>query len=173
MTSSSGSGKGGAHMALLRCFWAYAFSSLVQQKWNLWSNCVTVVVVVLHILMLPLRWSHWRPHVALHSDLELTSWLLWWVDLAGKHNTDDCCCEDAPLCQKGLTNTGASFIPISILLFLWPAYFFPTSLDFILVPYASGCLSEQTPHAMESTAPQLGQDWNRLLDELLKTLPLI
>lgn len=38
---------------------------------------------------------------------------------------DLCCCEDVPLCDKGLANTGPSFVPVSILLlFLQPASFF-------------------------------------------------
>lgn len=45
------------------------------------------------------------------------------------YTADLCCCEDAPLCHKGLANTGASFIPVSILLlFLLPASFFIPSL---------------------------------------------
>lgn len=69
---------------------------------------------------------------------------------------DLCCCEDVPLCHKGLTNTGASIIPVSILFFLQRASFFPSSLDFNFVPYAPGCLPGQTPHAVQPAGPQLG-----------------
>lgn len=87
---------------------------------------------------------------------------------------DRCCCEDAPLCHKGLANTGDFFILVSILLlFFQPAYFFPSSPEFILVPYAPGCLPGQTPYTVQSPAPQLGRDWKVAASSLLKALLLI
>lgn len=61
-----------------------------------------------------------------------------------------------PWCHRGLASTGASSIPVSILLlFLQRACLFQ---DFILVPYTPGYLPARAPHAEQSAAPQRGRE---------------